>query len=188
MKEQKESIVLIAERIRALRDILGVSAKDMAEALAIPEEEYLEYEKGETDFSFSFLYTVANQLRVDITDLLTGESAKLSLYTYVPAGEGLMMRRRTEYQYRHLAYLFKDKRMEPFFVTVEPSDIHAATHKKMHAGQEFNYILEGSMTLYIGEESQLVSAGDAVYFNSSYPHAMQAEGGKACRFLAIIAK
>lgn len=187
-QQNKENITLIAQRIISLRDILEISAEEMAKALDIPLEEYLVYEEGETDFSFSFLYTVADKCGVDIVDILTGESAKLSMFTHVKAGEGLQMQRRTEYKYRHLAYLFKNKVMEPFLVTVEPSDLNAATHKKSHIGQEFNYILAGSMTLFIGDESVLCTPGDAVYFNSKYPHAMQAEGGEPCKFLAIISK
>lgn len=184
----KENIALIAERIRALREIMEVSAEEMARALEISVEEYLTYEEGKVDFSFSFLYTVADKLGIDITDLLTGESAKLSMYTCVRSGEGLEMNRRKEYKYNHLAYMFKDKKMEPFFVTVEPSDVDAATHKKSHVGQEFNYILEGSMTFFIGSEKVTVCEGDAIYFNSKYPHAMQAENGERCCFLAIITK
>ena len=54
MKKQEENIAAIAERIRGLRDIVGVSAAEMAKALDISEQEYLEYEKGQTDFSFTF--------------------------------------------------------------------------------------------------------------------------------------
>ena len=188
MHKQTEDIAAIAQRIQGLRDIVGISVEEMAKALDISEQEYREYEKGETDFSFSFLYTVANVLGINITDLILGESAKLDIYTYVPAGEGIVLKRSQEYEYRHLAYLFKDKKIEPFYVTVEPSDISAGTNKKTHAGHEFNYILEGCMTLFIGEESVYLREGDSVYFDSRYPHAMQAENGKPCKFLAIIAK
>jgi len=183
-----ENMKLIAQRISDMRDIMEVSVAEMAALTGISEEEYKEYEAGNRDFSFSFLYTVADRLGVDITDLLTGESARLSLFSCVRAGEGLEMNRRQEYKYQHLAYLFKHKKMEPFFVTVEPTDINAATHKKSHLGQEFNYILEGSMTLFIGDESVRLYPGDAVFFDSVHPHAMQAEDGKRCCFLAIIAK
>lgn len=181
-------IKLIAERIRTLRDIMEIPVERMARVLYLSQEDYLEYEKGNKDFPFSLLYTIANILGVDIVDLITGESPRLSLYSCVRAGEGLAMERRKEYKYNHLAYIFKDKKMEPFLVTVHPNDTDAATHKNSHEGQEFNYILEGSLTLYIGEESVLLNAGDAVYFNSKSPHAMQAENHKVCKFLAIIAK
>lgn len=184
----EKNIELIAERISCLRDIMEISAEEMAAAVGIPAEEYMEYEKGKKDFAFSFLYTVADKLGVDITDLLTGESARLSLYSCVRAGEGLGMERRKEYKYQHLAYIFKNKKMEPFLVTVDPSDVDAATHKNSHIGHEFNYILEGSMTVYVDTEKVTLHEGDALYFNSKYPHAMQAENGERCRFLAIIAK
>jgi mannose-6-phosphate isomerase-like protein (cupin superfamily) len=56
-----------------------------------------------------------------------------------------------------------------------------------HEGHEFNYVLEGSMRLFIDKQEVLMQAGDAVYYDAKHPHAMQAEGG-VCRFLAIIAK
>lgn len=184
----EEKTKLIAERISALRDIMEVEAKEMADILGISVEEYLEYEKGTKDFSFSFLYTVAEKLGVDITDLLTGESARLTMFSFVKNGEGLAMQRRKEYKYQHLAYIFKDKKMEPFLVTVEPSDVNAATHKNSHIGHEINYILEGHMTVFIEDQSVFMGPGDTIMFDSTHPHAMQAENGKACKFLAIIAK
>ena len=183
-----DRIQLIAQRISPLRDIVEVSVEEMAKLLEITTEEYIEYEEGKHDFSFSFLYTVADRLGVDITDILTGESARLSLFSCVRSGEGLEMHRRKEYKYQHLAYIFKNKKMEPFLVTVEPSDIDAATHKKSHLGQELNYIIEGSMTLFIEDQAITLYEGDTVFFDSKHPHAMQAENESACRFLAIIAK
>ena len=78
--------------------------------------------------------------------------------------------------------------MEPFLVLVEPSDVNAATHKNRHDGQEINYVLEGSMTVFIDEEQVRLYPGDTLYFDASNAHAMQAEDGKPCRFLSIIAK
>ncbi len=184
----EEKTKQIAERISMLRDIMDVSVEEMAELLHISAEEYEEYEKGNRDFSFSFLYTVAERLGVDITDLLTGESARLTLFSFVKSGEGLAMQRRKEYKYQHLAYIFKNKKMEPFLVTVTPSDVNAATHKNSHSGQEINYILEGSMTVFIEDTQVLMNPGDTIMFDSKHPHAMQAENGQPCKFLAIIAK
>ena len=184
----EEKTKQIAERISMLRDIMEVSAEEMAELLGISVDEYLEYEKGNRDFAFSFLYTVAEKLNVDITDLLTGESARLTLFSYVKNGEGLALHRRKEYKYQHLAYIFKNKKMEPFLVTVEPSDVNAATHKNAHSGQEINYIIEGHMTVFVEDQSILMGPGDTIMFDSKHPHAMQAENGKPCKFLAIIAK
>ncbi len=182
-----EKIMLIAKRLQALREIMDISAAEMAKAVGLSEDDYLEYEAGNNDFSFSFLYSAAGKLGVDIIDLMTGEAPRLSVCSFVKKGHGLKMARRKEYNYEHLAYIFKNKKMEPFLVTVEPKDADAKSHMNSHEGQEFDYVLEGRMTLYIDNQTLSLSEGDAVYFDAKHPHAMQAEGG-VCRFLAIIAK
>lgn len=182
-----DRLMLIAERLKALREIMDVSAADMAAAVGMNETSYLEYETGRNDFSFSFLYSAAGRLGVDIVDLMTGETPRLSLCSFVKSGTGLKLERRKEYKYEHLAPIFKNKKMEPFTVTVEPSSVDARTHMNAHEGHEFNYVLEGAMTLYIDNQSLELQAGDAVYYDAKHKHSMQAKGG-SCRFLAIIAK
>jgi len=182
-----ERLKLIAERLKALREIMDVTAADMAAAVGMDEASYLEYETGKNDFSFSFLYSAAGRLGVDIVDLMTGETPRLSVCSFIKSGEGLKMERRKEYKYEHLAPIFKNKKMEPFLVTVEPKDVDARSHMNAHEGHEFDYVLEGSMTLFIDNQSLKMEPGDAAYYNAKHKHAMQAEGGP-CRFLAIIAK
>lgn len=183
----EDRIMLIAQRIKDLREIMDVTAADMAGAVGISEAQYLEYEAGKNDFSFSFLYSVAGKLGVDIVDLMTGETPRLSVCSFVKKGTGLKMERRKEYKYEHLAYIFKNKKMEPFLVTVEPKDTDPRSHMNAHEGHEFDYVLEGTMKLFIDKQELLMQPGDAVYFDAKHPHAMQAEGG-VCKFLAVIAK
>jgi quercetin dioxygenase-like cupin family protein len=56
-----------------------------------------------------------------------------------------------------------------------------------HEGQEFDYVVEGSMILHIDKQEVVLSAGDAVYFDAKHPHSMQAIDSQ-CRFLAVISK
>lgn len=183
----EKKIMMIAQRIRTMREIMGISLIEMAKAAGLSKEDYLEYEEGRHDFTFSFLYSVANKLGVDIVDLMTGETPKLSICSFVKKGEGLKMERREEYKYEHLAYFFRNKKMEPFLVTVEPKDTNAKEHMNAHEGHEFDFCLSGSMILHIDKQELLLNAGDAVYFEAKYPHAMEANGD-VCKFLAIISK
>ncbi len=52
----------IANRIKVLRDIFGYSAADMAQALGISEEEYVTYEEGKQDFTFTSFTNVRKSL------------------------------------------------------------------------------------------------------------------------------
>jgi quercetin dioxygenase-like cupin family protein len=178
----------VAQRLRALREIEEIGEEEMAAALGKTPAEYRRYENGEEDFPFSFLYTAAGKLKVDLTDLLTGEGARLRVYSLVRRGGGLTMERRAAYNYRHLAPIFKHRVMEPFMVRVEPGKPGAAVEKNSHAGQEINYMVRGSMTLFIGGNSVLLHEGDLVYFDAAQPHAMRAEGGAPCEFLAVVSR
>jgi transcriptional regulator with XRE-family HTH domain len=181
-----EQLKEIGTRLAALREICEMTTAEIAEKMGISEEEYISYENGEKDFSFSFLYNAASILGVDVLDIMSGESPKLSICAVVRKGEGYAIERRSAYDYRHLAFTFRKKKAEPFLVTVEPRDETPVLHD--HEGQEFNYMVSGSMRFFIGDISYDLEEGDSVYFDSSVPHAMKALGSKPAKFIAVVMK
>ena len=183
-------IIETAERIRALRDIMEISVEDMAEWLGVAPEVYLEYESGGRDFSFTFLYKCADRFGVDIVELLTGEAPKLSFYSIVRKGEGLDMKRRAGFKYEHMAARFKDKTAEPFVVTAPyiPELEDAPLELSYHAGQEFDFVLKGSLRVRFEDHEDILNEGDAAYYDSGRGHGMTAANGEECVFLAVVMK
>ena len=102
----QDQILEIAQRIRTLREIMEFTPAEMARAASVTEAEYQEYEAGNKDFSFTFLYNCAQKFGVDIIELLTGETPRLSFYSIVRKGEGLNIERRKGFTYQHMAYRF----------------------------------------------------------------------------------
>ncbi|MFA7037527.1 MAG: cupin domain-containing protein, partial [Methanosarcina sp.] len=49
-----------------------------------------------------------------------------------------------------------------------------------------NYVLEGSLKVYIHHNEIILNEGDSIYFDSNYQHAMEAMNGKNAKFLAVI--
>lgn len=177
----------IAIRICDLREIMGLTAEEVAERSGIPLADYTAYEAGETDFSFSHLFNIATTLGVDISDLLTGESPKLKGYILTRNGKGLAFDRRKAYHYEHLAYNFCDKKAEPFIVTVEYDPTNAVKTAHDHEGQEFDYVLTGHLKIVLGGNEVYLGPGDSIYYDSSLPHAMYAME-EDCRFIAVVIK
>ena len=70
-------------------------------------------------------------------------------------------------------------------MTINPGDI-PEIHYTTHPGQEFNYVIEGTVRIVIGENEIVLKEGDALYFDSSKPHGMQNADDKRCRFLTVI--
>lgn len=185
--ENGEQIRLIAMRIRDLRDIAGLSQEEVAQRAGIELSEYAAYETGSRDFSFSHLFNIAEVLGVDISDLLTGESPKLHGYILTRRGQGLSFNRRRQYEYHHLAYNFRDKLAEPFIVTVRQDELGVEKQAHSHEGQEFDYVLEGTLKIVLGGNELYLQPGDSIYYDSSLPHVMYAIEGD-CRFIAVVVK
>ncbi|MCL2756497.1 MAG: helix-turn-helix domain-containing protein, partial [Coriobacteriia bacterium] len=117
MAPRKPDMNEVMNRIKALREDLDLSIEDMAEATGRSAAEYEAQESGTQDLSFTFLYKCAQRLGVDVIELLTGETPRLTGYQITRFDEGLSIRRREGFEYLHQAPLFKEKLCEPFVVT-----------------------------------------------------------------------
>ena len=178
----------IAQRIKELRIILSLTVEELSQATGVSVEVYNKFESGTEDFSFTFLYKCADRFGVDMVELLTGETPHLTGYTIVRGGRGLSIKRRKGFDYVHLAHNFQRKMAEPFLVKApcRESEQGGPVEMNVHAGQEFDYVLDGSLRfVYEGHEEKLDS-GDSVYFNAGRAHGMIATGGRECTFLAIV--
>lgn len=180
-----EQIRMIAARMKELREIAGYTAQQVASMLQVSEDEYAGYESGNQDIPIGFLNEFASRFHVDLTELLTGNSPKLTRYALVRDGKGISVERRAPYQYHSLAYNFINKKAEPFLVTVQPNE-NASISKNSHPGQEFNYVLKGTLMIVIDDKEFVMSKGDSLYFDASLPHGMKALGNEPAEFLAVI--
>jgi transcriptional regulator with XRE-family HTH domain/quercetin dioxygenase-like cupin family protein len=75
------------------------------------------------------------------------------------------------------------RHMEPFIVDIEPS---AEQEKSAHEGEEFIHVLSGALALEYGTSSQVLNAGDSVYYDSIVPHRVFSADKNPVRILAVI--
>lgn len=184
--QMSEQIRLIAMRLKEIREISGESIESLSKDLDISPELYEKYESGEVDIPVSFLFNAANRLGVELSSLLTGDEPKLKVYSLVRGDKRLSVDRRKEYSYESLAYNFIDKKAEPFLVTVDYEGEDAEISLNSHPGQEFNFVLEGTLKIVIDEHELILNEGDSLYFDSNYKHGMVALNKKPAKFIAVI--
>ena len=55
-----------------------------------------------------------------------------------------------------------------------------------HPGQEFNYVIEGTMKIIIDGHEIVLNEGDSIYYDSVYTHAMKALNNKTVKMLAVV--
>ena len=173
----------VPQRIKELREILGVSAFDLAKETNIPFETYGKYENGELDIPISVLYTIAVHLKTDVTVLLTGEEARMNSAAVCRKGKGVQIERYPGYEFSSLAYNFKNRTMEPLLVQLDSTKPQA--DPVFHSGQEFNFVVEGQVKITVGKTEHILGAGDSIYFDARLPHGQSAVNGTA-QFITII--
>ena len=178
----------IADRIRELRLISGLSIADMAERTGISEIEYEECENGNRNLSIAFLYHCVLIFGVDMSDILEGKSPKLRSYALTRKGEGQRIEEAHNMVGYNLASGFRNRIALPLYMEMkyhegaESENIEQVTHE----GQECDIVINGQMKIQIGEHTEILNPGDCIYYDSGTPHGMIAVGGEDCSFYAIV--
>ena len=176
----------IGARLRELREVSDYTIEELARELNLDPEVYASYEQNGMDVPISVIYQIANKFKVDFTEIVTGQSAKLETYHLIRRGGGKVVNRNPEYHFEDLAYRYANKIMQPLLVTLEPNDEVAKLIT--HTGQEFNLVLEGTVIVTLGDKEFTMTAGDSIYFNPTIPHGQRCGGDVKARFLTVIAE
>ena len=178
----------IAERVKDLRIIAGLSVEEMAGRTGMSVEEYEQCEAGNRTLSVAFLYHCALNFGVDMGDILEGKSPKLRSYALTRKGDGQRIEEAHNMVGYNLASGFRNRIALPLYMEMnyvdgaENADIDLVTHE----GQECDIVIKGQMKIRIGDNFEILNPGDCIYYDSGTPHGMVAVGGEDCSFYAIV--
>ena len=177
-----------ANRIRELREISGITVEEMAQRTGVSVEEYIACESGSRNMSIAFLYRCVLIFGVDMGDLLEGRSPRLQSYALTRKGEGQRIEEAHHMVGYNLAADFRNRIALPLYMEIkyrqgaEQEPIELVTHE----GQECDIVIRGSMKIQIGGRTEILHAGDTIYYDSGTPHGMIAVGSEDCAFYAIV--
>ena len=115
-----EAIKQIGERLKGLREVLNIPAEEIAELCEISLDHYLKIESGEADPSVYRLSKISKRYGIDLDVLLFGEEPRMKGYYVTRKGQGPEIDRNNQYKYQSLAVGFKDRKVNPFMVQVDP--------------------------------------------------------------------
>ena len=183
---EQDNVREITQRIAELRDACGFTREEFAQKLDLTVEKYSSYEENASTIPISIICNIASICGVELSEIMTGVSAKLTTLQITRKGEEKSMERYPGYRMKDMAHSFSNKTMQPMLVTLLPDDSHAAL--ATHGGQEFNYVLEGSVELVWGEKSYILNEGDSVYFDPMHGHGQRCYGDKPAKFITVISE
>ncbi len=110
--------------------------------------------------------------------------------TIVRKGQGQAVARYGKKKSQQFGYIYEslapekaNRLMEPFIVTLLPTETDEFS---AHDGQEFIYVLEGDMKVRIGNLTETLHPGDAIYYDSNQPHLVKAATKAKTTILAVL--
>ncbi len=178
----------MAQRIKTLREIVGLTQEEMALKTGVSIEEYIACEEGKEDLNFAFLYKCSLALNVDVTDIIDGTSPRLAGYTLTRKGEGQEIQKAHGMTYYNLAPSFKNRIAEPLYVVFpyDENSVNKDIELTTHEGQECDIVISGALKVQVGDHVEILHEGDSIYYDSSKPHGMIAVENADCIFYAFV--
>jgi transcriptional regulator with XRE-family HTH domain len=184
----------IGDRLRAARSQRGLSLRALAERLGVSPSLISQVERGRARPSVNTLYAMARELEVSLDELLfidTRPPAADDTAVGAPGGHpparidaaprpprrpvqrahnrksirlasGVVWERLTSESIPSVDFLY---------VTYEVGGASSPEHEfQRHGGQEWGYVLEGTLGVTVGFDDYILKPGDAIAIDSTTPH------------------
>ncbi len=165
----------IGLKVRRLRQNRRMTLQDLADQTGLSKPLLSQIENDQVIPPLATLLRISKAFKVRIENFFQEESASEKCIL-VRSGEsrkqiqrGLSRGGSPPYIYHSLAYGKRDRNIEPFlmeFQTRSWDDRLLVSHE----GQEFFYLLEGSVEFRYGDRTMQLKAGDSLFYDSNEPH------------------
>jgi transcriptional regulator with XRE-family HTH domain len=89
------------------------------------------------------------------------------------------------YFFESLGYMVPDRSIDPYLAEFVPLKKGVEVRPHVHMGQEFLYVMEGSLDIRHGETNHTLEAGDCVYFDATTQHSYRCAGTQKAVVLIV---
>jgi quercetin dioxygenase-like cupin family protein/DNA-binding XRE family transcriptional regulator len=180
----------VGAKLTTLRESLGLSVDELAERCSCDAATIQQLEAGEAAPSLAPLIKITRALGVRLGTILdddtnvgpvitrAGEASSVGRVRSLETGTG-----GGTLDFFSLAAGKTARHMEPFMITVHPGEEHELS---AHEGEEFIYVLEGTIEVEYGKDTHTLGAGDSIYLDSIVPHQVRGGSPSPARILAVV--
>ena len=177
-------LVKVGERLRRLRKERGWKLEDLAERTNLSRAYLSRLENGERQPSLTALFRIAQAYGVAFSSLFESEPDLESgviiraAQTPVRRGNGLF--------YASLSRGSWAFNLHPIRIVV-PAEREEGEEGEVyqHEGEQWLYVVSGSLGLGIGDEEFILESGDAAHFSADNPHRLTALGGRDAEIILV---
>jgi quercetin dioxygenase-like cupin family protein len=180
------NVEAIGDRIRGLREARGTSFEELSNITGFDVDLLKKIESNEIQPQLGTLVKLSKALESAFSRLVSGVGDKLYSVTRKNARQIVSRSSSSKgkqlYTYYNMAPEVQGRHMEALMVTLEENPDHEMS---VHEGEEFIYVIEGTVYVKIDEDEFELEPGDSVYYLSTTPHIVAAKQGQAI-ILAVL--
>jgi transcriptional regulator with XRE-family HTH domain len=169
----------IGHKLKELRQKRRYTLQDLATKTGLTKSLISEVEQGEVSPPIATLIKLAKALKIGMASFFE-EAEKSEEISLTRAGERIVVKRRPHHQEGEVDYIYEslemnkpEKHMEPFLVEFKPMDTSDMVFMS-HRGEEFLYLLEGTLEFRTDDRVEVLNPGDTIYFESEINHSCRA--------------
>ena len=159
-------------KMKKLRAKKKVTLEDLAKQTGYSEKYLSQIENNEVLAPVSVILSVSQALSIATEDFLLTKEEKKSRRKELKQRRQALEKRTESYSYQVLTPQGTNKHLNAFKVTIEPQQEHKAVEYH-HPGEEFVYVLSGSLELKVGREKYVLEPGESVHFDSTKIHKLR---------------
>lgn len=179
---------------RALRNVRvaqGLSLRALSARAGLPYSTLSKLENGKIALTYDKIVRLAQALNVDIKDIVASEQpaapVAVGRRSVTRAGEELEAESERHAHHYPAADLL-GKMMIPIIIDVQARSVDELGGLVRHSGEEYLYVLSGSMELHSDLYAPLpLGPGDSVYFDSGMAHGYVRTSSDRCTVLSVCA-
>lgn len=159
----------IGRKIKELRAKRGLTLKELSEKTNLSTGFLSQLERGLTTATIDSLESISEILGVD-PGYFFNITRKENNYIARSYEREIFLSENPKFIQFNLSKNSNDKNMLPRIIEVLPNIHEVETKLYSHEGEEFVYVLEGILTLYLGHEVYELYPGDSVHIDSKIEH------------------
>ena len=159
-------IVEIGEKIRRLRIEKQLTQEELANRCELSKGFISQVENDLTSPSIATLIDILEILGTNLREFFSDASEEKVTYTY----EDMFETENEDLKYK-LMWLIPNAQkneMEPIMITLEPNGQYI--EEEPHEGEEFGFVLSGSIILHLGKKKYKIKKGESFYFKPRSNH------------------
>lgn len=171
----------IGDKIRSLRIAKGLTQEELANRCELSKGFISQVENDLTSPSIATLVDILEILGTNLTEFFSEKVEERITYKsddmFETEDEDL------KYSLKWLVPSAQKNDMEPIMLTLEPDGRYI--EEEPHEGEEFGFVLNGSVILHLGEKRYKVKKGESFYFKPKLNHYLSNPGKTTAKVIWI---